>query len=176
MNPSALLEDAENAIKTLQGQDLKGRKLKLESAVKKARGKNAAKEIISDEVENTDVIIPSAEILVEVQKETKVESSEKEGTDKKKKKLSKADNTAEKKEKTKKSEKINTSEVAPKSEKIEKAKKVTAVVEDEKKSVKLKTIKNAELASNVVPVVVTAAPSSSLKLLILGNKICFTVL
>ena len=41
---SALPEDADNAIQALNGTDLKGRKLKLESAVKKLRGKNAPKE------------------------------------------------------------------------------------------------------------------------------------
>ena len=172
MIPSALLEDAENAIKTLQGQDLKGRKLKLESAVKKARGKNAAKEAISVDVENTDVIIPSEELVVEKvkEKENKIQNSEKEGNDKKKKKLPESDSTADKKEETKKSEKSKEAEVTPKIEKIEKVKKVTTVVNDNKKIEKLKPIKNAEVAVNVAPVVAaTTAPSSSLKLLILGN-------
>lgn len=49
---SALPEDAENAIKALNGTNLKGRKLKLESAVKKLRGKNAPKEN-KDETDKT---------------------------------------------------------------------------------------------------------------------------
>ena len=49
---SALPEDADNAIKALNGTDLKGRKLKLESAVKKLRGKNAPKEN-KDETDKT---------------------------------------------------------------------------------------------------------------------------
>jgi RNA recognition motif-containing protein len=51
---SALPEDADNAIKALNGTDLKGRKLKLESAVKKLRGKNAPKDEKNQNKDETD--------------------------------------------------------------------------------------------------------------------------
>ena len=148
---------------------MKGRKLKLESAVKKARGKNAAREIVSEDIEDTAAIVPCEEKVVETQKEikeTKVKISENEGTEKHNEKPPVGDKKADKKEKKKKVEKVKETEVAPKSEII---KKITAVVED-KKIVKVKPIKDAEVVANVVPAVVaTTAPSSSLKLLILGN-------
>jgi RNA recognition motif-containing protein len=80
---SALLEDAENAIKALQGKDLKGRKLKLESAVKKARGRNAAKE-----TENVTEVKEEGVTEVKVVEEEKVEIvKEKAGKEKKEKKI-----------------------------------------------------------------------------------------
>jgi RNA recognition motif-containing protein len=83
---SALLEDAENAIKALQGKDLKGRKLKLESAVKKARGRNAAKETENvTEVKEEDVT--KVEVVVEEKVEIEREKAGKEKKEKKEKKV-----------------------------------------------------------------------------------------
>ena len=66
-------------MKTLQGKDLKGRKLILESAVKKARGRNAAKETENvTEVKEKDV----TEVKV-VEVEKVVVAKEKAGKEKK---------------------------------------------------------------------------------------------
>jgi hypothetical protein len=74
-------------MKTLQGKDLKGRKLILESAVKKARGRNAAKETENvTEVKEKDVTEVK---VVEVEKAEVVK--EKGGKEKKEKKIAKND-------------------------------------------------------------------------------------
>lgn len=102
---SALLEDAENAIKALQGKDLKGRKLKLESAVKKARGRNAAKETETvTEVKEEDVTVEKVveKEIVEAVKGTvvkeKKEKKEKKNDEPVAEKKTVADKTKNKKE------------------------------------------------------------------------------
>ena len=93
---SALEADATTAIEKLQGQDLKGRKLKLESAVKKARGRNAlaAKEDSSlpkEEVavEEKEVVAANIEKIEECVLEIEVEGEKKDKKLKKEKKIKK---------------------------------------------------------------------------------------
>ena len=62
---SALEADATTAIEKLQGQDLKGRKLKLESAVKKARGRNALAAKEDSSLPKEDSSLPKEEVAVE---------------------------------------------------------------------------------------------------------------
>lgn len=105
-------DDATTAIEKLQGKDLKGRKLKLESAVKKARGRNAiaSKEDSPAVVEDTSAVVEDSSALKV--DEVGIDEKEKEVNSNEKVIDAKVENT--KKEKKSKKEKKMKTDVADK--------------------------------------------------------------